>query len=123
MSCHSRNLRMQPSLSPAMLQGNSSLRQIVRTGEGEVRQRSFFSILAALLAIPAFGQKTAVMQKGQAVVCDGDAIKCPNGHDSCRTINAPLMVGNDNRSYPDSAQLFDYHLMRCDQCHVLFTRE
>ncbi len=74
------------------------------------------------LAPAAFAQK-AIVQHGQAVVCDSDAVKCPNGHQGCKSINAPIVVGNGNRDYPDQSQLFDFHLMRCEVCHVLFTRE
>ena len=69
-----------------------------------------------------FAQK-AIVQNGQAIVCSTEAVKCPNGHPSCKSINAPLVVGNDDRNYPDQAQLYSYHVLRCETCHVLFTRE
>jgi hypothetical protein len=67
-------------------------------------------------------QKVA-MEKGQAVICDGTTLACPNGHTTCPTINATMAIGNENRSYPETQVLFDYRIVRCDQCHVLFTRE
>ena len=85
-------------------------------------RRSLLSALSALIPASLLGQK-AIMQNGQAVFCTENAVKCPNGHTTCKVINAPLVVGNDNQSYPDSAQLFSYHVLRCDVCHVLFTRE
>ena len=83
-------------------------------------RRTFVS--SVLIGIPAVAQK-AVLRNGKAVVCDSDSTTCPNGHKTCRTIDAPLVVGNDNRNYPDSAQLFDFHVLRCDTCRVVFTRE
>ncbi len=85
-------------------------------------RRRFFHGFLALLAPAALAQK-AIVQRGQAVVCDSDSVKCPNGHESCKSINAPIVVGNGNRDYPDQSQLFDFHLLRCEVCHVLFTRE
>lgn len=70
----------------------------------------------------AFGQK-AIMEGKQAVVCADDSTKCPLGHTTCRVINKPIVIGNDSREYPDQSQLFDFHLLRCDTCHALFTRE
>ena len=93
----------------------------VSSGETLTR-RSLLSALSALIPASLLGQK-AIMEKGQAVVCAENSIQCPNGHATCKVINAPLEVGNDNRNYPESSQLFDYHVLRCDQCHVLFTRE
>lgn len=85
-------------------------------------RRSFLSYAVGMLASIAGAQKT-VMEKGQAVVCDGTTLKCPNGHMTCPTINATMAIGNDNRNYPETAVLFDYHIVRCDVCHVLFTKE
>lgn len=86
-------------------------------------RRAFFSNL--LLGIPAaaFGQK-AILEGGKAIVCAEESVTCPACKKAtCPTINAPIMIGNDNRNYPDSSQLFDFHQIRCDNCHVLFTRE
>lgn len=90
----------------------------------QVTRRSFISWASVLFAaLPALAQKPTVMEKGKAVVCDNDATKCPLGHDTCTTINAPVVVGNDSYQNPDVGQLRDYHLLRCDVCHMLFTRE
>lgn len=85
------------------------------------RRNFLFRFLAAVSAT-AFAQ-TAVMQKGKAVVCENESVKCPNGHETCKTIDAPLAIGNDNYQNPDCVPLRAYHLLRCDVCHVLFTRE
>lgn len=82
-------------------------------------RRSFLAQVFAFL--PAAQQ--AIMQGSKAVVCKGDAVTCPNGHKTCPRIDAPVVVGNDSYQYPDVGQLRDYHLLRCDVCHVLFTRE
>lgn len=86
-------------------------------------RRAFFSNL--LLGIPALAlaQKNAVLQKGKAVVCDGESLKCPLGHDTCREIDAPIVVGNNNRDYPDQAQIFEYKMLRCQVCGVLFSEK
>ena len=85
-------------------------------------RRSFLAWAFGLLGASAVAQK-AIMKEGQAVVCESESIKCPNGHATCRIINAPLVVGNDRRDYPDMGQLYEYHVLRCDTCRVLFTRE
>lgn len=89
-------------------------------------RRAFFSNLlvgvTAIAEAKGFGQRS-VMEKGKAVVCDGMGLRCPNGHQTCPTIDAPLVIGNQNRNYPDSTVLFDYTQVRCDICHVLFTLE
>ena len=87
-----------------------------------MRRRSFLSYVVGFLASIAGAQNT-VMEKGQAVVCEGTPLKCPNGHMTCPTINATMAIGNNNRNYPETSVLFDFTLVRCDQCHVLFTRE
>ena len=69
----------------------------------------------------ASAQTSAVMEKGKAVVCEtSGTAKCPNGHDTCRSIDAPLVIGSGTRDYPDWAQLPDKHIIECDVCHVLF---
>lgn len=87
-------------------------------------RRTFVGRIIGLLGLTsfAFGQK-AIMEKGKAVVCEGDPVKCPLGHDSCKAIDAPIAVGNDSYQNPDVGQLRDYHVLRCDVCKVLFTRE
>lgn len=88
-----------------------------------IRRRSFGGILFGWVAAAAVAQKPTVMEKGKAVACENDATECPNGHKTCTTINAPIVVGNDSYQNPDVGQLRDFHVMRCDICHVLFTRE
>jgi hypothetical protein len=90
-----------------------------------VNRRNFFSRLSLAFGVIAgtvVAQK-AVIEKGKAVVCESDSLKCPNGHDTCPSIDAPLAVGNDSYQNPEVAQLRNYHVLRCDVCHVLFTRE
>ena len=66
----------------------------------------------------------ADVQNGKAIVCDEEILTCPNGHKTCRCIDAPLVVGSDrNYDNPDVAELHNYHMERCNVCHVLFTRE
>jgi hypothetical protein len=86
-----------------------------------MNRRKLLSWLAAFLPAMAVAQKSAVLEKGQAVVCDDTPVKCPLRHDSCKEVNAPLVVGNGNKDYPDAAQLFDYRVFVCDVCGVLFT--
>lgn len=74
------------------------------------------------VAAPVIAQNT-VMEKGKAITCDSDVLTCPLGHKTCATIDAHLAIGNDNRNYPEVNALFDYRQVRCDVCHVLFTRE
>lgn len=82
-------------------------------------RRSFLAYGVGMIGLA----QQAVMEKGKAVVCEGDSVKCPNGHDTCRVIDAPIVIGNDSYQYPDVRQLRDYHVLRCDVCKVLFTRE
>jgi hypothetical protein len=88
-----------------------------------MNRRSILGWIFGLLGGSAVAQQKAVLEKGRAVVCDNEPVKCPMGHDSCRVINAPVVVGNDSYQNPDVGQLRDFHLLRCDQCHVLFTLE
>jgi hypothetical protein len=83
-------------------------------------RRSFLSYAVGMLASISAVAQTATMQKGKAVVCSGSATKCPLGHETCVTIDMPLVVGNDNRNYPDVGQLFDQRVHKCDVCGVLF---
>lgn len=87
-------------------------------------RRTFLSYAVGMLAaaMPLRGQqKAAVTEKGKAVVCDAGAIKCPLNHDSCQRIDAPIVVGNGNRDYPDYAQLYDVPVFVCDICGILFS--
>lgn len=45
------------------------------------------------------------------------------GRRSFLAYGMPLVVGNDNRNYPDVAQLFDYRLLSCTVCGVLFVEK
>lgn len=71
----------------------------------------------------AAAQQVAVMEKGKAVVCDPGVqiVECPFGHKTCKKVDAPLAIGNDNRSYPDTAQLFDYRISVCDVCGIVWS--
>jgi len=87
-----------------------------------IGRRSFLSYAVGMVGSAAVAQQ-AIMEGKKAVVCDSEAVKCPLGHDSCRVIDAPLAVGNDKYDYPEVSQLHTYHVLRCDVCKVLFTRE
>lgn len=87
-----------------------------------MKRRSFIGWLLSGVGVAVAQQKTA-MEKGQAVVCEAQVLRCPLNHETCSSINATMVVGNENRSYPDSNVLFDYHFERCEVCHILFTRE
>ena len=72
----------------------------------------------------AFGQKKSVMEGGKAIQCDGDTFVCGAcGKESCRTIDAHMAVGNENRSYPETSVLFDFRFIACDNCNVLSIRK
>lgn len=83
------------------------------------------------VAIPATSQEiynkqgTGIVIKGKAVVCDGEAVKCPLGHDTCREIDAPIAVGNDSFQNPEVAQIRTYRVLFCESpgCGVLFARK
>lgn len=86
-------------------------------------RRSFLSygvaMISSLLATP----QTAVLKGEKAIACDGAITTCPNGHKTCRNIDMPIVIGNDNRNYPEPRQLFDYRLMCCTSCSVLFVEK
>ena len=95
-------------------------------------RRSFLSYAVGMLAAVGVtsaqeetGHEKAILQKdGRAVVCPDDSILCPVCKTkTCSTINATMVIGNENRSYPESSVLFEFHIVRCSICHVLFTRE
>ena len=89
-------------------------------------RRSFLAYGIGMLAsvVSAFGQSKAIVENKQAVVCPGDTAKCPVcKSDTCATINAPIVVGNDSREYPDMAQLFDHKIICCDVCGAAFFRK
>lgn len=84
-------------------------------------RRKFLALLAGLVPAPLLQQ--AIMEGRKAVVCDDGPFKCPLGHDTCATIDKPIAVGNDSIDYPEVAQLRNYDVIRCDVCHVVFTRQ
>jgi hypothetical protein len=85
-------------------------------------RRSFLSYAVGMLSAVGLAAQsgTSVMEKGKAVVCDAGGTKCPLGHDTCKRIDAPLVVGNGRQDYPDWGQIYDYHMFVCDQCGILF---
>lgn len=89
-------------------------------------RRTFLSYMSGMVAVvtgPAAAQR-AILEGSKTVVCSDQPLTCPVcKQKTCPTINATLMVGNDNHEYPDSSQLFDYHIVRCDNCHAAFFRE
>lgn len=91
-------------------------------------RRSFLSYGVAMMAggVAAAQMKKANMEGGKAVVCEGDGstFHCGAcGHTSCQLLNATIVIGNENRSYPESSVLFDYHFVACDHCNVLSVRK
>jgi hypothetical protein len=94
-------------------------------GDLAPQRRDFLTRLAlALAAVTGVSlAQEAIMEKGQAKVCDSDALTCPNGHKTCKSINAPPAVGNDAYQNMDVAPLKDFHLERCEVCRVAFFRE
>ncbi|HVN19415.1 MAG TPA: hypothetical protein VMU05_11595 [Dongiaceae bacterium] len=88
-----------------------------------MNRRRFLSRAIAMVATPVAAQK-AILEKGQAKICDDNgSFTCPNGHKTCASINAPPAVGSDAYQIEDVAALKSFHMMRCEVCHVLFTRE
>jgi len=86
-------------------------------------RRSFLSSLVGMAAsIPVIGQ-SAILEKGKAIVCDSGSTKCPNGHETCYTINAPLAVGSGTYQNPEVAALSAKIVLECDVCHVLFIKQ
>jgi hypothetical protein len=85
-------------------------------------RRSFLSYAVGMLAAISATAQTATMQKGKAIVCPSYSLKCPLGHDTCATIDAPLVIGNGNRNYPDVGQVFEKMVVQCDVCGILFIK-
>jgi hypothetical protein len=86
-------------------------------------RRSFVGILLGLVGA-ASAQKAIIAPNGHAVICGDESVTCPVcKQKTCKVINAPIVVGNDNHNYPDQSQLFDYHILRCDNCLAAFFRE
>ena len=85
-------------------------------------RRNFLAYAVGMIAAPLVAQR-AIMEGNRAVTCDTRVVKCPNNHETCAVVDAPLAVGNDRDDYPEVMQLQKFHVLRCDVCHVLFTRE
>ena len=98
-------------------------------------RRNFLSLGMAMVAAPALAKQVGpqlnlrnvnqngIMVKGKAKECETASLKCPNGHDTCRKIDAPLAVGNDSEANPECFQMRKVHLLACDACGVLFIEE
>lgn len=87
-----------------------------------MNRRGFISMLAGALPISLLSQ-TAVMKDEKALACSGSTTICPNKHKTCRNIDAPLVIGNENREYPSPSVLFDYRILSCSVCGVLFAEK
>lgn len=84
-------------------------------------RRSFLSFAVGMLSIPA---QRAIIEKGKAVICESDSLICPVCKEkTCPKIDAPIVVGSGSYQNPDVQALNDFHVIRCDNCHALFTRE
>lgn len=122
-----KNCRIaRKSRNPSLSERRSGINPMLRDRQNGFNRRNFlgraFSVLAAFgVGISASGQRAA-MQSGHAVVCDPNVqtVKCPLGHETCREIDATPVVGNNSHDYPSTAQLYDYRMLRCGQCGVLF---
>ena len=83
-------------------------------------RRSFIGWAIALLGGSAVAQK-GITQNGQAVICDGNSVTCPAcKQKTCKILNLPIVLGNDNREYPDQAQMFEYKILCCQNCRAAF---
>lgn len=60
---------------------------------------------------------------GKAVVCEGEPIKCPLKHDTCKKIDAPIVVGTGTYQSPDVGQLSNIHIFMCMSCGIIFGRD
>jgi hypothetical protein len=80
------------------------------------------TLLKSFLPSLLLGQYAATKKDGSVHVCaeNTSTVKCPQGHETCRNINAPLVVGNGDYNYPNWAQLTTYKLLWCDTCGALF---
>lgn len=85
-----------------------------------MKRRSFLGYAVGMVSAAVASAQTAILENGKAVVCESSTIKCPLNHESCRRIDAPIAVGNDNRNYPSVGQVYDYHVFVCDRCGVIF---
>ena len=85
-------------------------------------RRSFVGLIVGFFAGPLTAQRV-VMEGHQAVPCKDNAVKCPNGHMTCPTINMPIAIGNDSYEYEEVHQLRDFKVLCCDVCGVLFVKK
>lgn len=90
-----------------------------------MNRRSFltrFGVAVVAVTGTVFAQKQAIMIQGKAKVCenDGSTLKCPNGHETCRNIDAPIAVGNGSYDLSAVAAVRSKIMEECDVCHVLF---
>lgn len=81
------------------------------------------SYLIAMFAAIFAPAQTAVLKGEKAIACQGSTTTCPNGHKTCRNIDMPVVIGNDNRSYPDWSQLMEYRFLACSVCSVAFVEK
>lgn len=95
-----------------------------------ISRRAMLSRL--LLGIPVLASAQEIMRaqtggvttSGKAIVCDsGSVIKCPNKHDTCRYIDAPIAVGNDSYSNPEVNRIPNFRMLWCQQCGALFAEK
>jgi hypothetical protein len=102
-------------------------RQLGRRARGETKQsgvidrRTFLSYGAGMVAAPISAQQ-AIMEGKKAVVCSDGVVRCPQNHETCRTIDLPLAVGNDSLDYPEVYQLRSKRVLCCDVCGCLFVK-
>lgn len=85
-----------------------------------MKRRNLFAALCGLLLTPFAMAQDAITSGGVAKVCSGRSVKCPLGHETCRQIDASIIVGNGNRDAPDWGQLATTKMLRCETCGVLF---
>jgi hypothetical protein len=89
-----------------------------------IGRRTFLWYGAGMMsvAISASAQEKGIVENGKTVICnDNGSIMCPVcKHLTCKTLNAPVVLGNNNREYPDQSQMYDYKLICCDNCRAAF---
>jgi hypothetical protein len=68
----------------------------------------------------ALAQK-GITENGKAVVCKEDSVTCPVcKQKTCRLLDAPVVVGNNSREYPDQAQMYEFKILCCENCRAAF---
>lgn len=85
-------------------------------------RRSFLGLVFGIVGVAAVAQQKGITENGKAVVCNDDgSILCPVcKKPTCKTLNAPIVLGNNSREYPDYAQQFDFKMICCDNCKAAF---